>query len=80
MLANENIECLQFENALNRLCLTGSLVYTDVEGYVTDFLNRTNVEVIVDLRRILTTSDGDISIKNTDEANTFYHVFLVNNI
>lgn len=80
MLANENIECLEYENTLNELCMTGSLVYTDVEGYVTDFLGRTNVEVIVDLKQILTTADGDISIKNTDEANTFYHAFLVNNI
>lgn len=60
--------------------MTGSLTYTDVEGYVTDFLNRTNVEVIVDLKRILTTADGDVSLKNVDEANTFYHVFIVNNI
>ena len=80
MLTNENIESVQFENALNQLYMTGSLVYSDVEGYITDFLNRTNVEVIIDLRRILTTSDGDVSIKNTDTSNTFYHEFLVDNI
>lgn len=80
MLANENLEMLEFTNELNQLCMTGSLIYKDVEGYVTDFINRTNTTVIVDLRRILTQADGDISIKNTDDANKFYHEFLVNNI
>ena len=60
--------------------MTGSIVYKDIEGYITDFMNRTNVTVIVDLKQILTTADGDVSIKNVDEANTFYHIFLVNNI
>lgn len=37
----------------------------------------TNVEVLVDLREILTSADGDISLKNTDENNKYFHTFLV---
>lgn len=60
--------------------MSGSLVYTDVEGYVTGFLDKTNVVVIVDLKQILVTEDGIAAVKTVDEANTIYHKFLVNNI
>lgn len=71
---------LEFSNELNSLCMEGSLVYTDVEGYVTGFLGKTNIAVVVDLKQILVTEDGIAAIKTVDEANTLYHKFLVNNI
>ena len=52
-----NLDCgkisfFQYENELNKLCLSGKLIYTDIEGKVINYLHDTVLYMLVSLAKL----------------------------
>lgn len=77
---NENIQMFEYENTLNSLFLTASLIYVDKYGSIDKYINRQFVYCQVDHIEYEVISDGDINMQRLSDTNRFHHRFFVTSI
>lgn len=80
-----NLDCgkisfFQYENELNKLCLSGKLIYTDIEGKVINYLHDTVLYMLVSLAKLDEQENGGVKTEVQSKTEKFEYAFLVNNI
>lgn len=88
-LDNKHIELFEYVNEINCLFIKGRLIFTDISGTISKFLNRIDNHLAVTVRQMKKVSDGgnkegqlEMFVDETRKENerVFTHVFIVQNI
>ena len=88
-LDNKHIELFEYVNEINCLFIKGRLIFTDICGTISKFLNRIDNHLAVTVRQMKKVSDGgnkegqlEMFVDETRKENerVFTHVFIVQNI
>jgi len=86
-LDNKHLELFEYTNEINSLCLYGNIVYNDIDGSISRFINRQDNHVEIGIRQMEKVSDvGGTSVKPSLEVFVptgkadFMHTFIVQNI
>ncbi len=88
-LDNKHIELFEYVNEINCLFIKGRLIFTDICGTISKFLNRIDNHLAVTVRQMKKVSDGgneegqlEMFVDETrkESERVFTHVFIVQNI
>lgn len=79
-LDNDLVQYFEYQNALNRLMLEGSIVYVDRYGKVDSFLDKQFAHCQIIFNEVEQKFDGNITIEKQSDTFKFIHQFIVNNI
>ena len=84
-LSNKYIELFEYTNEINSLCLYGNIIYTDIDGSISKFINRVDNLISVNCTQMEKKQDGGNleifqKIKRENDEDTFFHLFIVQNI
>lgn len=84
-LDNHHLELFEYTNEINSLCLYGNIIYNDIDGSISRFINRMDNHVEVVCVQMEKAQDGTslemfVETNREDGANEFKHTFIVQNI
>ena len=85
-LDNKHLELFEYTNEINSLCLYGNIIYEDIDGSISRFINRQDNHVEIGIRQMEKVSDGGSSEHPAIEEFVltgkpdFMHTFIVQNI
>lgn len=89
-LDNKHLELFEYTNEINSLCIYGNVIYFDVDGSISRFINRMDNHLVVTCQQMRKVSDGGnnktspmemfVPYGRANGQDTFTHTFIVQNI